>query len=722
MRLCYNDGSIYPDKESVMRVCEICGKEYADHLLSCPHCGAVPDPAALKDATAMFDAILADDPMPLFDPEFAPLPDETSDFSSESNEDPEATEVSVPDQEPSEEIPVQSESPLSFTEIKEEPEEPLSSGDTREFSPLGDTAEFPAVHEKLPAEEDHNDPERTRKVLEMYGGSDEETPSVTLGAGIIDWFDELRHSALSFFRRSSKKNEDISSPANASPEEENGKNPAGDEISLESVDKLYGFTVEEEDPDVIQEDFPENAEFLTSLPLEEEGTVFDDLMDSYPPVAETSDMGAHSDDISSPAEISESKTESIPSEEADTETLQQDDSVSAELSSSEHEFRQDDSPLEEEEPSLEEESLPDSVIDSEEISVSDEEPVFEEKTSPELLSDKEESDLPVTEQLQDLNSEAENESVLKTNDETAEEAGPLDEIEAESDAPESDNDSENPESDKNDTGVLPPEDGDEKMSPEEITAWLHEISDADVTPVSDETVTDTAMHADTEPEPEDIVSEIESEGEISEAVASETGIIPDTGKTSDVTSLFNADENDTPQEELLKARGLKRGGVIFLALLAIAGVLFGIFKYYLPKLRAEEQEAADRESAYQDLVCGTWMSDVFIYADETHPSREVLTLERDYSYKCDIWTSSSDREAFDPEIWSVTDTIEGTYFLELDAGSIRVTYTGTDGEEHVYRRFVRDAGGDKLVLREYYNENLTEYFDVEFERYNEKIR
>ena len=23
-----------------MRVCEICGKEYADHLLSCPHCGA----------------------------------------------------------------------------------------------------------------------------------------------------------------------------------------------------------------------------------------------------------------------------------------------------------------------------------------------------------------------------------------------------------------------------------------------------------------------------------------------------------------------------------------------------------------------------------------------------------------------------------------------------------------------------------------------------------
>ena len=706
-----------------MRVCDICGKEYADHLLSCPHCGAVPDPAALKDATAMFDAILADDSMPLFEPEFAPLPDEISDFSSEGNEGPESTETTVPDLEPSEEFQVQSDAPLSFTEVKEDTEDPRSSGDTREFTPLGDTAEFPAVHEIPPTEEDHNDPERTRKVLEMYGGSNEETPSVPLGAGIIDWFDELRHSAISFFRRSSKKTEDSSLPANDDSDGTDGNITSDEEISLESVDKLYGFTTEvEEDSDEIPEDFPENAEFLTSLLPEEEGTIFDDLSDTYPPVTETPDIVDHSDDVLSPTEISESKTESISSEEADTETLQQDDPVPAEIFPSENILQQDETILMEGEPSTDEESLYEPVIDSEGVSVSDEKPVFEEKTSSELLSDKEESDLPVMVQLQEFNSEAENESVLKANDETGEEAVPLNGIEAETAGPESCTDSGNPESDKNDTGLLPPEDGDEKMSPEEITAWLHEISDADVTPVSDETVKDTAIQAETKPEAEDVVSEIQSEGDISEAVASDAGIIPDTGKTSDVSSLFNADKDDTPQEELLKARGLKRGGVIFLALLAIAGVLFGIFKYYLPKLRAEEQEAADRESAYQDLVCGTWMSDVFIYADETHPSREVLTLERDYSYKCDIWTSSSDREAFDPEIWSVTDTIEGTYFLELDAGSIRVTYTGTDGEEHVYRRFVRDAGGDKLVLREYYNENLTEYFDVEFERYNEKIR
>ena len=505
-----------------MRVCDICGKEYADHLLSCPHCGAVPDPAALKDATAMFDAILADDSMPLFEPEFAPLPDEISDFSSESNEDPEATEVSVPDQEPSEEFHVQSDAPLSFTEVKEDTEDSRSSGDTREFTPLGDTAEFPAVHEIPPTEEDHNDPERTRKVLEMYGGSNEETPSVPLGAGIIDWFDELRHSAISFFRRSSKKAEDSSLPVNDDSDGTDGNITSDEEISLESVDKLYGFTTEvEEDSDEIPENFPENAEFLTSLLPEEEGTIFDDLSDTYHPVAETPDMVDHSDDVLSSSDFSESGTKLLLPEESNAEATRQDDPVPAEISPSENILQQDETILMEEEPSTDEESLYEPVTDSEEVSVSDEKPVFEEKTSSELLSDKEESDLPVMVQLQELNSEAENESVLKANDETAEEAVPLNGIEAETAGPESSTDSGNPESDKNDTGLLPPEDGDEKMSPEEITAWLHEISDADVTPVSDETVKDTAIQAETKPEAEDVVSEIQSEGEISEAVSSE---------------------------------------------------------------------------------------------------------------------------------------------------------------------------------------------------------
>ena len=171
--------------------------------------------------------------------------------------------------------------------------------------------------------------------------------------------------------------------------------------------------------------------------------------------------------------------------------------------------------------------------------------------------------------------------------------------------------------------------------------------------------------------------------------------------------------------KLLRKKGLGRGWVLALALMAILAVAGVVFLYILPQKQAEQQAIEDRENAYLDFLCDKWMSDVFIYTEQEHPSREVLTLNRDYTYRCDIWTSSSDREAFDPEIWSVTDTLEGTYYLELDTASLRIYYTGDDGENYVYRRYIRELDGDTLVLREYYNETLSDYYDVTFTKYKE---
>ena len=171
--------------------------------------------------------------------------------------------------------------------------------------------------------------------------------------------------------------------------------------------------------------------------------------------------------------------------------------------------------------------------------------------------------------------------------------------------------------------------------------------------------------------------------------------------------------------KLLKKKGLGKVWVLGLAIAAILAVLGVIFFWIVPQKQAEQQAIEDRENAYLDFLCDTWMSDVFIYAEEEHPSREVLTLNRDMTYRCDIWTSSSDREAFDPEIWSITDTNEGTYYLELDTASLRIYYTGEDGEDYVYRRYIRDLNEDTLVLREYYNETLSEYYDVSFTKYQE---
>jgi len=181
--------------------------------------------------------------------------------------------------------------------------------------------------------------------------------------------------------------------------------------------------------------------------------------------------------------------------------------------------------------------------------------------------------------------------------------------------------------------------------------------------------------------------------------------------------------NEAPDKKsrLLRKKGLGKAAVLGLALLAILSMLGVLFLWIIPQKRAEQQAIEERENAYLDFLCDTWMSDVFIYADQIHPSREVLTLNKDYTYRCDIWTSSSDREAFDPEIWSITDTNEGTYYLELDTASIRIYYTGDDGEDYVYRRYIRQLDDNVLVLREYYNETLSEYYDVTFSKYTEAI-
>ena len=222
-----------------------------------------------------------------------------------------------------------------------------------------------------------------------------------------------------------------------------------------------------------------------------------------------------------------------------------------------------------------------------------------------------------------------------------------------------------------------------------------ESADSDETAVNDEVA--SAL--------EEVFAEttMSSENDVVEAVSKETVPYSDEGP------------------KLLKKKGLGKIGVLSLALLAVLAVLGVIFFWILPQKQAEQDAIKAREDAYLEFLCDTWMSDVFIYTEQEHPSREVLTLNPDLTYKADIWTSSSDREAFDPEIWSITDTNEGTFYLELDTASLRIYYTGDDGEEYVYRRYIRELDKDNLVLREYYNESLSEYYDVHFTKYTEGV-
>lgn len=253
----------------------------------------------------------------------------------------------------------------------------------------------------------------------------------------------------------------------------------------------------------------------------------------------------------------------------------------------------------------------------------------------------------------------------------------------------------------------------------DITSSIEENSEE---LIYEETSVDSILEGLRENLDSDIPTEENEQTEVTVSEDEETPV--------DTTSLATSEESDSIKDassgnssdkgsRLLRKKGLGKAAVLGLALLAILSVLGVIFLWILPQKRAEQQAIEERENAYLDFLCDTWMSDVFIYADQAHPSREVLTLNKDYTYRCDIWTSSSDREAFDPEIWSITDTNEGTYYLELDTASLRIYYTGDDGEDYVYRRYIRQLDDDVLVLREYYNETLSEYYDVTFSKYTE---
>ncbi len=693
-----------------MRICEKCGHEYDEHLLSCPHCGAIPDPAALEDATALFDTILSDDLIP----EFSPFTEETE--QTNNNDDEYTTEEYNsasdssslnPDTDQSEDIDSTAE-PIGISEEITIPDLIPASGDTKEFDPV----ELPVIPSNPSSQgtpESHEDPERERLVREMYEGANEEENKQSLGNRLSFFFDDVKDSLLSLFPSKKTENKKISSD-DISIQENNIKS----EEPIDDTDSDSDHTILPSDTDSASQEIedpavqcvsdeitvPDESESLTDNNTPEVESCIEEIDDSdersepdkYVPYSDESIESSDylvNDDLSTIDETSSSEsvnkvisTDGLPTEseivEHDfSEAGHDDPDVSCSLSLEEcpAESKSDSKADQENNNAYEDES-----DDGTELTVSTE--VREMDSAAELTQD-------------------DSDSVMDDNSMN----GTLSLTSSENEA------------------YMP-----QDLSPESPPIFSEEFSNNELT---SETVTtdsdpDFQSISDYSENTEDSMPRIP---ELIDYDHGQSAALPDEDSPSETMddSPSNADANHEPntlfvkgnetKDKLLKAKGLNKGFVIAIAFLLIGALSYGIFGYYIPKLRAEAQEIADKEAAAQDLLCGSWMSDVFIYADETHPSREVLSLGKDYSYKCEIWTSSSDREAFDPEIWSVTDTNSGTYVLELDSASIRVSYTGQDGKEHIYRRFVREVSSNKLVLREYYNENLTEYFDVVFERY-----
>ncbi len=169
-------------------------------------------------------------------------------------------------------------------------------------------------------------------------------------------------------------------------------------------------------------------------------------------------------------------------------------------------------------------------------------------------------------------------------------------------------------------------------------------------------------------------------------------------------------------DQRLKSVNKERVAVVIVALLALASVISAVFMIAVPLIRARRQDEAAKEAAYKDYLTGEWLSDTFIYSGEEFPSCEILTIGKDDTFISEIWTSPNDRETYDSETWTVTARQAGNVAVELATSSLRVSYTDSDGNVMVYRRYILKLDSSSLILREYYNEKMTDYYDVVFTR------
>jgi len=169
-------------------------------------------------------------------------------------------------------------------------------------------------------------------------------------------------------------------------------------------------------------------------------------------------------------------------------------------------------------------------------------------------------------------------------------------------------------------------------------------------------------------------------------------------------------------DALLRGTGLSKGSRLLGLLLALTAVVAAVGMVVLPLLQQREAQQQSETDLYLSHLCGSWLSEPFVYAedDALTPTRELLVLNEDYTFSSTNYASPSDRDSFDAATWTPCDATEGTWVLETETASIRFYYEREDGNSYVYRRYIRDMAGNALVLREYYNEQLTEYYDVAF--------
>lgn len=153
--------------------------------------------------------------------------------------------------------------------------------------------------------------------------------------------------------------------------------------------------------------------------------------------------------------------------------------------------------------------------------------------------------------------------------------------------------------------------------------------------------------------------------------------------------------------------------IVLIALMVVAVALMGFLlvrKALAPAVMDNETFAAHLE--------GTWLSQQYYFQEEGEGRYFVdyLTLRADGTFTLLVLEPNrSIPNGYETGDWEVYKEYTGTYTVDAGQGLFRLFY-GSEGEDLFMTRQVLDISDGAITLREYYNEQLTEYFDLSYTR------
>lgn len=118
-----------------------------------------------------------------------------------------------------------------------------------------------------------------------------------------------------------------------------------------------------------------------------------------------------------------------------------------------------------------------------------------------------------------------------------------------------------------------------------------------------------------------------------------------------------------------------------------------------------------------EYMCGTWKSDPYVYSDDlSHGYVEVLQVNSDGTFELThLIPDPRNENGYEDGSWPTDSILSGTVEIYAEDKCVVFKYTEF-GQGYYFDRYIVRMEDDKMAMREYYDDDKTQSFDIVFTR------